>query len=269
MTPPQQLSSAMNEDTSPIDKNPQKVDNRTCLTTPLDWLFLFNSCFIVPEKQNIVQLFFGRYHGTITEPGFYCRTNLFMKKTRVKTDLVTFDMANTKVLDSRGNPIIISGIVTYFIADAKKAVIDVHDPHRYVHDQAPAVLKRVVSQFPYESSSPDAPSLRTETTIVSDLMKNELQIKCAVAGVEIVTYSINELSYAPEIAQAMLKRQQAEALVQAREAIVKGAKAIALDAVKDIGDGMNLSQESKASLLTNLLIVLVGEKDVVPTLRVA
>ncbi|PXF47048.1 hypothetical protein BWQ96_03125 [Gracilariopsis chorda] len=251
--------------TTPV---PFKPDNNMCMSTPIDWIFPFLSCFILPEKREIVQLFFGKYHGTITEPGCYCRTIIGMEMRHINTDLITFDMANTKVLDARGNPVVISGIVTYFIDDARKAAIDVRDPHRFVHDQAPAVLKRVVSNFPYESDDDSIPSLRSETAIVSDRMRDELQAKCAVAGVNIVTFSINELSYAPEIAQAMLKRQQAEALVQAREAIVRGAKHIAMDAVQDMGTELQLSQEKKAELLGNLLIVLVGDKDVVPTLQV-
>lgn len=247
---------------------PNKPDNIMCMSTPIDWLFPFLSCVILPEKREIVQLFFGKYHGTITEPGCYCRTIIGMEMRPVGTDLNTFDMSNTKVLDARGNPVVISGIVTYFIDDARKAAIDVRDPHRFVHDQAPAVLKRVVSNFPYESNDDNVPSLRSETAVVSDRMRDELQAKCSVAGVKILTFSINELSYAPEIAQAMLKRQQAEALVQAREAIVRGAKHIAMDAVQDMGTELQLSQEKKAELLGNLLIVLVGDKDVMPTLQV-
>eukprot|EP00178_Gracilaria_changii_P016464 TRINITY_DN4723_c0_g1_i1.p3 TRINITY_DN4723_c0_g1~~TRINITY_DN4723_c0_g1_i1.p3 ORF type:complete len:267 (+),score=58.14 TRINITY_DN4723_c0_g1_i1:4209-5009(+) len=246
-----------------------KPDNVMCLSTPLDIILPCLNCFVLPEKRQIVELFFGKYHGTITEPGCYCRTGLGMELRRVDTDLNTFDMANTKVLDARGNPVVISGIVTYFIEDTRKAAIDVRDPHRFVHDQAPAVLKRVVSHFPYESDSAEVPSLRSETTDVSNRMRDELQAKCAVAGVKVLTFSINELSYAPEIAQAMLKRQQAEALVQAREAIVRGAKHIALDAVQDMGAELQLTQEKKAELLSNLLIVLVGDKDVTPTLQVA
>ncbi|CAN8062903.1 unnamed protein product [Agarophyton chilense] len=257
------------DDDRPALMSTSKPDNIMCMSTPLDIILPCLNCFVLPEKRQIVQLFFGKYHGTITEPGCYCRTSLGMELRRVDTDLNTFDLANTKVLDACGNPVVISGIVTYFIHDTRKAAIDVRDPHRFVHDQAPAVLKRVVSNFPYESTSPDVASLRSETTVVSSRMRDELQAKCAVAGVNIVTFSINELSYAPEIAQAMLKRQQAEALVQAREAIVRGAKQIALDAVQDMGTELQLTQEKKADLLSNLLVVLVGDKDVTPTLHVS
>lgn len=243
----------------------QKHDNSLICSTPLDVLLPCNTCFILPERQNMVQLFFGNYHGTITQPGCYCRTAIGMELRRVATDLITIDMSNTKVLDVRGSPVIVSGIVTYQIVDARKAAIDVSDPHRYVRDQSPAILKRVVSQFPYESVTESEPSLRTETSVVAERMREALQQKCAVAGVYIHSFSINELSYAPEVAQAMLKRQQAEALIQARQQIVKGARDIAREAVDDIGT--NMSDSQKATLLSNLLVVLVGDKDVTPTVQ--
>lgn len=244
----------------------QKKDNLFCLSTPWDLLFPCNNCFVLPERANYVQLLWGKYHGTITEPGCYCRNALAVELRLVETNIITYDLSNTKVLDQRGNPIVISGIITYEIVDARKAAIDVSDPHRFVRDQAPAILKRVVSQFPYESEDPEEPSLRTETVTVATRMRDALQARCQVAGVRIETFSINELSYAPEIAQAMLKRQQAEALIAARKAIVNGAKDIARSAVADLGDGMDDRQ--KASLLSNLLVVLVGDKEVTPTVQV-
>lgn len=214
----------------------------------------------------MVELHFGKYHGTITEPGCYCRNTLATELRRVATDLVTYDLQNTKVIDERGSPVVISGIITYEVVDARRAAIDVSDAHRFVRDQAPAVLKRVVSQFPYEAEEPDVSTLRNDTQKVGNLMRDALQERVVVAGVRVEAFSINELSYAPEIAQTMLRRQQAEALVAARKEIVKGAKEIAREAVADIGEGM--SEEQRGNLLGNLLVVLVGDKDVTPTLQV-
>lgn len=244
----------------------QREDNVFCLSTPYDILFPCNNCFVVPERAHFVELRFGHYHGTITKPGCYCRSSFAVELRRVGTDLITYDLQNTKVLDSSGSPIVISGIVTYEVVDARKAAIDVNDPHRFVRDQAPAILKRVVSQFPYESDDPNVACLRTETTAVADQMRDALQQRVAVAGVRIETFSINELSYAPEIAQAMLKRQQANALIAARRAIVRGAKEIADDAISNLPS--DLPPEQKATLYSNLLIVLVGDKEVTPTLAV-
>lgn len=243
-----------------------KPDNTFCLSTPLDVCVPCNACFVVPERVHMVELFFGHYHGTITEPGCYCRSTIMTELRRVPVNLVTYDLENTKVLDAHGSPIVISGIITYSVTDARAAAIDVSDPHRYVRDQAPAVLKRVVAMYPYETEDAGMPSLRTETVEIGTRMRDALQARCAVAGVKIESFSVNELSYAPEIASTMLKRQQAEALVGARRAIVEGAKMIAKEAVQDIGADM--SREEKASLLGNLLVVLVGDKDVTPTLQI-
>lgn len=242
-------------------------DNVFCCSTPLDPIFMCNSCFIVPERRQVVQLYFGAYHGTITSPGCYCRSHLCTEFRTISTEVHTFDLKNTKVLDLSGSPLIVSGVITYEIVDARKAAIDVNDPHHFVRDQGPAVLKRVVSQFPYENSDSSLPSLRSETNTVADLMRAQLQQRVSTAGIRIDSFSINELSYAPEIAQAMLRRQQADALIAARRSIVQGAREIATDAVEYLGDA--ISPEHKSTLLSNLLIVLVGDKDVTPTLNVS
>lgn len=245
----------------------QKQDNGL-LSHPLDFLLCFNTCFIVPERTNLVQLFFGNYRGTITEPGCYCRNSCFFELRRVSTAFRTIDLMNIKVIDARGSPLIVSGLVTYEVVDARSAAIVVVDAHKYVMDLAPVVLKRVVATYPYETrdDAPNETSLRSNTEEVGQLMRDALQSRCNVAGVRIEQFQINELSYAPEIAQAMLKRQQAEALIDARRSIVAGAKDIALNTVADVGDNLNTDDRSK--LLSNLLVVLVGEQDVTPTINI-
>lgn len=243
-----------------------EIADNSFISTPFDWILPCDRCFIVPERNSYVQLYFGRYFRTITKPGCYCRNGIGLQLRPVGTDLKTFEMSNTKILDSTGSPVIISGIVTYQIVNARRATIDVFDPETFVKDQAPTVLKRVVSHFPYESKDTSVPSLRSETASVAERMRDDLQRRVAVAGIKIHAFNINELSYAPEIAHAMLKRQQAEALIDARRAIVQGAKDIATDVTKDIGDDM--TAEQRAKLLANILIVLIGEKEVLPTLQV-
>lgn len=241
-------------------------DTVFCLSTPLDVCIPCNTCFIVPERSSFVELFFGKYHGTINKPGLYCRTSCLLELRAVNTDLITYDLENTKVLDANGSPIIISGIITYEIVNARRAAIDVNDAHKFVRDQAPAVLKRVISGFAYETAESGVACLRRDTGVVSERMKEALQRMVQVAGVRVQSFNVNELSYAPEIAQAMLKRQQADALISARKAVVQGASAIALDAVQNLTE--HLSEQQKAGLLANLLIVLVGEKETTPTLSV-
>lgn len=244
----------------------QKEDNKFICSTPWDVLVPCNTCTILPERTNIVELYFGEYHGTITEPGCYCRNSWFVELRTISTALKTIDLPNIKVIDARGAPLIVSGIVTFEVVDARKAAIDVVDAFKYVTDMAPAILKRVVSQFPYESKAdgPHEVCLRTGTDEVGRHMKEALQRRCNPAGVRIEQFAINELSYSPEIAQAMLKRQQAEALIDARRSIVQGAKEIAVQTVEDVGE--NVIPEDRSKLLSNLLVVLVGEQDVVPTL---
>lgn len=255
-------------ETEDFEAKTTKEDNMCCGSSGLEVCFICNTCFIISERQEMVELFLGSYRGTITEPGCYCRTCICTEFRRIGTQLISFDLKNTKVLDAIGSPIMVSGIVTYQIVDARAAAIDVQDSHTYIRDQAPAVLKRVVSQFPY-ASPPDSnvPCLRTETSIVADRMRDALQQRVRVAGIRVHSFSINELSYAPEIAQSMLRRQQAEALVSARRAIMQGAREIATDAVTELG--ASLSEEKKSQLLSNLLLVLVSDKDVTPTLGVA
>lgn len=247
----------------------QKKDNAIIGSTPFDYCLPFSSCFILPERTNIVELYFGAYHGTITEPGCYVRNALVVEMRKISTALQTLDMAHIKVIDARGSPLIVSGIVTFEIVDARRAAIDVVDPVRYVHDMAPAVLKRIVSQFPFEASSanPHEICLRTGAEEVGRQMRDALQRRCTPAGVRIELFALNELSYSREIAQVMLKRQQAEALIDARRSIVKGAKEIAIQTVEDVGE--KVLAEDRSKLLSNLLIVLVGDHEVTPTLPLA
>lgn len=251
---------------SPPVVQPSKPDNAFCMSNPFDIFFPCNNCFVVPERVEMVQLYFGHYHGTITKPGCYCRSNFAIELRRVSTDIITHDLANTKVLDARGSPVVISGIITYQVVNARAAAIDVSDPHRFVRDQAPTVLKRVAAMYPYESEKEGEPSLRSETVEIGERMRDTLQSRVAVAGIKVESFSVNELSYSPEVASVMLKRQQAEALVAARKSIVKGAKLIAKETVDELGADMTPSDRAK--LLGNLLLVLVGEKEVTPTLQV-
>lgn len=247
------------------DANQSELKDNTCFSTPFDFILPLNRCFVVPERNSVVQLYFGRYYGTIDQPGCYCRTNIGLQTRQIGTHLKTFEMNNVKILDSLGSPVILSAIITYRIMNAKRACIDVCDPDTFVKDQAPAVLKRVVSLFPYESNESSTPTLRAEPDIVAARMRDDLQRRVQIAGVQIHAFNINELSYAPEIAHAMLKRQQAHALIDARKAIVQGAKEIAQHVTEDISDHMTPEQKSK--LLGNILLVLIGEKEVLPTLQ--
>lgn len=172
------------------------------------------------------------------------------------------------MIDSRGSPLICSGIVSYKIVDARSAIIRVANLHKYIGDIAPAMLKGVLNKYPFESRASEAEdmSLRGNIDEVGVMMREALQSRVQLAGVRIESFQIDELSYAPEVAQVMLKKQQAEALIDARRSVVEGAKEIALNTVGDLSD--HVSEGDRSRLLANLLVVLVGQQEVQPTLTI-
>jgi len=213
----------------------------------------------------------GNYIGTIDKPGFYLRNWVCVEGRKVSMAIQSLDVDNVKTADANGNPLLVSGIVSWSVVDARRAALDVADPRRFVADQAPAVLKRVVAQYPYEDDSPpgsvNVPSLRTETDVVANRLCAMLQTRVDVAGVRVLSFQLNELSYAPEIAESMLKRQAADALIAARAKIVAGAVGIARDAVASEALGA-MSDEERARTVRDLLIVLVGERQASPVMTV-
>lgn len=253
---------------SPVDK----PDNKMCSSYGMDFIIPLTSCFVVSEREAVVNLFCGHYYGTITSPGFYFRNWVCVEGRRISTAIQSLDIQNVKTADANGNPLLVSGIVSWAVIDARRAALDVAEPRRFVADQAPAVLKRVVAQYPYEAeaaagSGEEVPTLRTETEVVAARMRGLLQERVDVAGVRILSFQLNELSYAPEIAQAMLKRQQADALVAARAKIVAGAVGIARDAASS--DALAAMDDAeRARTVRDLLIVLVGEREAMPTVTV-
>merc|ERR1711968_404958 len=215
----------------------------------------------------------------VKEPGIYflnpCGTSL----NKVSTKQQTTDLPNVKLLDLKGNPVVVSGVVFWSIVGVKAAVLSVENVYRYVNTTAMATLKQVVSQYPYEAddegeASPSSQhrhglSLKTEAAQVSRELKDVLQDRLAHAGVKVLAFNLTDLSYAPEIAQAMLVRQQAEAVVKARRLIVKGAVDISEDAVNQLETkGVKMSETEKTKVVTNLLTVICGDQKATPTLSV-
>lgn len=175
-----------------------------------------------------------------------------------------------KVADAVGNTVLVSGVVTYRVVDAAKAALDIENLSDYVRVQAHATLKRVASRFPYISYD-GAPSLVTEAAQLAERLRGELQAALRCAGVHVVSFQLSDLAYAPEIAQAMLVRQQAQAVLDARRTIVAGAVGIVADALRaleaqgaGVGDGD--AQPARARLVTNLLTVLCSERGAQPVL---
>merc|ERR1712224_417289 len=245
---------------------------------PFSWL---GSCRIVNEKEGALLLTFGKFTTVIKQPGCYflnpCGTTL----TKVSTKQQTTDLPNVKLLDLKGNPVVVSGVVFWQIEGIKASVLNVENVYRYVNTTAMATLKQVVSKYPYEedhdhvfgspsgaTSSKPGLSLKTEAAQVARELKDVLQDRLAHAGVSVIAFNMTDLSYAPEIAQAMLVRQQAEAMVKARKLIVKGAVDISEDAVDQLqARGVSMTEPEKTKIVTNLLTVISGESGAQPVVQ--
>lgn len=225
--------------------------------------------FVVNPREEIVVLRFGKYVTTLKEQGIRWIHPVGRKLHRISTRDTTLDIPSETVVEKNGNPIQISAVVLYRISDTVKAALHVENYRQFLSDQAGAVIKRVSSLFPYESADDDIPCLKKESQIVTKAFISELQEAADPAGVEVLNVRLNDLTYAPEIAQAMLMRQQAMALIDARKTIVEGAVQIVRDAVSQLNDaGFDLDEADRDQLISNLLVVLCSGERAQPVLNV-
>ncbi|MCL2454611.1 MAG: SPFH domain-containing protein [Micrococcales bacterium] len=220
---------------------------------------------ISPGQTRVVQ-FFGRYVGTIRRTGFVI-TVPFSVRHNVSVRVRNFETSELKVNDADGNPINIAAIVVWQVADTAKAMFAVEDYGDFVHVQSESALRHVAMSHPYDG--PGAETLRGATDLVSEEIAAEVAERVAVAGVEVVEARISNLAYAPEIAQAMLQRQQAGAIIAAREQIVTGAVTMVTDALArlEAEDIVSLDDERKAAMVSNLLVVLCGDSRATPVVN--
>ena len=216
-----------------------------------------------PQEAKIV-LFWGTLHKVLTVPGL-TMVNIWGRRVlTVSTKRQAIELHKTTVADANGNPIIIAGVCTYQVVDPVKAALKVENYQDYIRTQAMAVLKQIASKHPYES--PDGHCLKSEANIVGQEMVAAMQNKVESAGVQVISFELSDLSYSPEIAQSMLVRQQAQALIGARKIVVEGAVEIANDAMKHLIDrGFQLSNDHQAKIVGNLLAIICGEAKVQPT----
>jgi regulator of protease activity HflC (stomatin/prohibitin superfamily) len=240
---------------------PSVLSSILCFLTP----FSCCNCEVVRERQQVVVLNFGKYVGQLKRPGLYCCVNpCGMSKIPVSTQNLVLDLPTSKILDINGNPVIVSAIITYVVHDPKKAALDVTNTSDYIKTQGLAVLKSVVSRFPYESHD-NTPSLKSDVGNISLEMSKELQEKADFAGCTILSFDLTDLSYAPEIASGLLVKQQAQAVVQARYTIVQGAVSIAQNAIEGLeAQGIEFTEDEKSRLVSNLLVTLCSEGRVQP-----
>ncbi len=215
---------------------------------------------VVPGKARVVQLF-GRYRGTIREPGLQW-VNPFTRRIAVSTRIRNQESAQAKVNDADGNPIEIAAVVVWQVADTASAVYAVDDFTQFVTIQTETAVRHIASSYPYDNRGSGALSLRDNAQEITGRLSGELAARVAPAGVHVIESRLTRLSYAPEIAQAMLRQQQANAVVGARQRIVEGAVGmvkLALDRLQDEGV-VELDEERKAAMVSNLLVVLCSEQ---------
>lgn len=232
---------------------------------------------VVAPNEAVVFTLFGKYHGTLDRDGFWyvnpfcvavnpaAATGLLGKKLSLKA--ITLNNDKQKVNDEEGNPIEISVVVIWRIRDTAKAVFAVDNFMTFISTQTDSAIRHVARQFPYDvSNDGDEKSLRGSSQEVAEVLRAELQSRVDMAGLEVLEARINNLAYAPEIASAMLQRQQASAIIAARQKIVDGAVSMVDMALKKLSDNdiVELDDERKAAMVSNLLVVLCGNRDAQP-----
>ncbi|TDC47277.1 SPFH domain-containing protein [Jiangella ureilytica] len=223
---------------------------------------------VIQPGQTRVVLFFGRYIGTVRRTGLVWVVP-FTTRRPVSVRVNNFETAELKVNDADGNPVNIAAIVVWQVADTARATFAVEDYRDFVQVQSEAALRHVATSHPYDDASDQSTSLRGSTDVVSDELAHEVAARVAVAGVEILEVRISNLAYAQEIAQAMLQRQQAGAIVAARERIVEGAVSMVELALSRLEreNVVTLDEERKAAMVSNLLVVLCGDQRATPVVN--
>jgi len=215
---------------------------------------------VAPGRAHVVQLF-GKYTGTVREPGMQW-VNPFTNRIQVSTRIRNLESAQAKVNDADGNPIEIAAVVVWQVQDTAQATFSVDDYVKFVAIQAETAVRHIASSFPYDSRGTGALSLRDNADEITQRLSAELAERVLAAGVHIIETRLTRLSYAPEIAQAMLRQQQASAVVGARSKIVEGAVGMVKMALQRLDEEgvVDLDEERKAAMVSNLLVVLCSEQ---------
>ncbi|MBI5028461.1 MAG: SPFH domain-containing protein, partial [Actinobacteria bacterium] len=223
---------------------------------------------VVSPGDTRVLRFFGRYVGTLRSPGLQLTMPLVVSR-KVSVKVRNFETNELKVNDADGNPVNIAAIIVWQVADTAKAVFAVEKYDDFVRVQAESALRHVATTHPYDNAGPGEESLRGSTDLVAAELATEVAARIAIAGLEVVEARISSLAYAPEIAHAMLQRQQAAAVIAAREKIVEGAVSMVESALRrlEADDVVTLDDERKAAMVSNLLVVLCGSAQATPVVN--
>ena len=224
--------------------------------------------FTLQPNQGRVLVLFGDYRGTVKKDGWHW-TNPLNQKLLVSLRLRNLEVEKLKVNDKRGNPIEIAAVVVWRVSQTAQAVFDVDDYENYVKVQSESALRHLASSYAYDHGEENEITLRSGVEEVSSGLQKELQDRLAKAGVVVEEARLTHLAYAPEIAQAMLRRQQAEAVIAARQKIVNGAVSMVEMALRELKekDVIQLDDERRAAMVSNLLVVLCGEAEVTPVVN--
>ena len=233
----------------------------------LNFLIMTGFTVIQPNEAKTV-VFFGDFKGSLRRDGFLWTWPLSVRQ-RVSLRLINFDSEKLKVNDVRGNPVEIGAIIVWRVVDSAKAVFNVDDYHEFVQTQAETAIRHVAADYPYDAHD-DEKSLRGSSDEVADDLKKQLQPRLEVAGIELEETRLSHLAYAPEIAAAMLRRQQAEAVISARRFIVENAVGMVDDVLEHFTQSgmVSLDDDRKATLIGNLMVALVSDRDAEPVIRV-
>ncbi|QJD87417.1 SPFH domain-containing protein [Cohnella herbarum] len=233
-------------------------------------IVLLTSLTIVHPNQAKVITFFGRYKGTVSDSGLWLVIP-FTGKTKISLKVRNFNSHTLKVNDAEGNPIEIGCVVVFKVVDSAKAVFDVDNYAKFVEVQSETALRHIAAHYSYDTFTEETeqkPSLRGNSDEVSAELTRELQSRLSIAGVEVLETRLTHLAYAPEIASAMLQRQQAIAIIAARQKIVEGAVTMVESALAQLKDnGIELDGERRAAMINNLMVTIVSDRAVTPVIN--
>lgn len=242
------------------------------ITIVLPVVIIIPGFVLVQPNNSRVLLLFGKYIGTVKKNGLYW-ANPFYTKKKISLRASNFDSERLKVNDKLGNPIMISTILVWKVEDTYKAAFDVDNFENFVRVQTDAAVRKLASMYPYDNFADEGHkediTLRSSVNEVSDALEKEIEERLSIAGIQVLEARIGYLAYAQEIANAMLKRQQATAIVAARHKIVQGAVSMVEMALEELGkkEIVDLDEDRKAAMVSNLMVILCGDKDASPVLN--
>ncbi|ASS68784.1 MULTISPECIES: SPFH domain-containing protein [unclassified Paenibacillus] len=231
-------------------------------------LVAFSSLTVVQPNQAKIITFFGRYKGTVSDSGLWIVVP-FTVKSRMSLKVRNFNSQKLKVNDASGNPVEIAAVVVFKVTDTARAAFDVDDYETFVEIQSETAIRHIAAQYPYDTYEDNSViSLRGNADEISGRLLSELQDRLSVAGVEVLETRLSHLAYAAEIAGAMLQRQQAEAIVAARQKIVDGAVGMVESALQQLKHhGIVLDDERRAAMINNLMVAIVSERGTTPVIN--